>query len=600
MSLLSGFLSLGADTNKVKDLDTDEGVISDLLPELTLNMEDGELIALKKQYIKTWEPVANELSKLQKDNENYWMGQQFADGSKEGHALVDNVIFEAFETFLPIATRPKADPVVDPIPKNSDNQVALAVRERLTNLVDDLSYNLKLKQVTRYWGLHFLGAMKVGFSMKNDDITCYPVRAQKLILDPEATISECEYTGEYIGEYRTDSASNLISRFPSKKAFIEAKVNKNLGTKIQYIEWWHDDYIFFTLDDEVLSKSKNPHFNYDSKETQVTTDEMGNEIPSEVDIPGNNHFKAPKKPYYFLSIFNLGKRPFDDTNLIKQNLPLQDLINKRLRQIDINADNANGGMIVSGDYWTKEQAALIPKALRGGSAIWQPSGSVNDGVKRDTGAPLPNFVYESLIDYRSELRNIFGTRGSSPQGTINEQTVRGKIEIKGQDSDRIGGGISVYLEQLSDKIFNYFVQLMYVYDENPPQGKVKVGVKEGSMIPKDPVTQRNEAIDLWGQKALDPITFFEKLEFPNPQESAKQLFLWLSDPIQLFPDLAQAQQEQMMAQQQAMAEDQQMQQMTAEQQQMQQSEQSQQQSSQEHERELEKIQVNNLTKSYGK
>ena len=119
---------------------------------------------------------------------------------------------------------------------------------------------------------------------------------------------------------------------------------------------------------------------------------------------------------------------------------------------------------------------------------------------------------------------------------------------------------------------NWFVQLMYVYyDEvheasvlgaerakehisliNSEFGDIKllVGIKEGSMVPHDPINKRNEAMELWGAQGIDPITFFDRLEFPNPRESAKQLFLWMSDPVQLFPDLMQAQQQAMMMAQQ--------------------------------------------------
>ena len=181
------------------------------------------------------------------------------------------------------------------------------------------------------------------------------------------------------------------------------------------------------------------------------------------------------------------------------------------------------------------------------------------------GSAIPSFVYESLLDYRNELRNIFGTRGSTPQGTIGEQTVRGKMIVKGQDDSRIGGGVSTYLEQFADRIFNWMVQMMVVYYDEPHTAMVvgverakefveiskadfvadlTIGVKEGSMIPRDPLTQRNEAIDLWAAGALDPITFFDRLEFPNPREAAKNLFLWKSDPIMLFPDLAEQMQQQ--------------------------------------------------------
>ena len=56
---------------------------------------------------------------------------------------------------------------------------------------------------------------------------------------------------------------------------------------------------------------------------------------------------------------------------------------------------------------------------------------------------------------------------------------------------------------------------------------------------------------MWSKNALDPITLFNKLDFPNPRESAKSLYLWQNDPIALFPDL-QAEQQQKQAAEQAM------------------------------------------------
>lgn len=576
MSILDGFKTLSRDINKVKGDTPTEGVISEFLPELELSMEDEELVKLKNTWIKVWEPYQKEIEKKQQDNEDYWLGKHFATGDDK-RPLVDNLIFESLETFLPIATRPKADPLVESDNSEQGNAIAQKVRQMLVYIADILSYNLKIKQVARYWALYLLGAMKVGWSMKENDITCVSIRPQKLILDPTATIEECEYKGYYIGEYVEDIASDLIIRFPSKSKIIKEKVKDKMGTSVSYIMWTTDDYIFWTLDNEVLAKAKNPHWNYDTEE-QAPMDEFGN-IPSDpttgmpliVKKEGRNHFKNRKKPYIFLSIFNLGKHPHDDTNLVQQNLPLQDLINKRLTQIDKNADNANGGLVVSGDAFTEKQAQEAGKALRKGGAVWVPTGDVNSAVKRDSGTALPQFVYESLLDYRNELRNIFGTRGSTPQGTVNEQTVRGKVIIKGQDADRIGGGISTYLEQFSDKVFNWFVQLMYVYYDEPHMatvlgkeraqeyislvntelnGKLLVGVKEGSMVPHDPVSNRNEAMDLWDKEGIDPITFFDRLEFPNPREAAKNLYLWKSNPIALFPDLLAQQQQQMAVQQQ--------------------------------------------------
>lgn len=229
--------------------------------------------------------------------------------------------------------------------------------------------------------------------------------------------------------------------------------------------------------------------------------------------------------------------------------------------MDKNADNANGGLALSGDAFTEVQAAKAAKAKRNGGVIWVPTGPVQNSVANLAGEQLPVFVYQSLVDYRGEMRNIFGIRGSSPQGLSGERTVRGKMFMQQQDQARIGGGITTVLEEFSDCVLNWFVQLMYVYYDEPHYAmllgqsntkeyiqlsaqdlttKLLVSVKQGSMIPRDPESQRQEALQLWAERAIDPITFFSRLDFPNPKESAKNLFLWLSDPIQLFPELAQA------------------------------------------------------------
>lgn len=558
--IADGYFSLQQDVNKVKPEVSElaEGAIAPLLPELELSISDEELITLKKQWETTWSPVQAELQKKQEQNERYWVGRHFSqvEERSQDKPTADNLIFESLETFLPMATRQNPEPLVSTDDTPEGQNLADKIKRMLAYLADTLSLKLQMKQLARYWALYFVGVAKVGWSTIKNDVDLVILRPQKLILDPTATIINSEYTGNYIGEHRKDTAENLVLRFPKKKSEIEDEVKGKMSSEIGYIEWWTDDYVFWTMQNEVLGKNKNPHWNY--SKTKMRVDEFG--VETEEEVEGNNHFPVSKKPYIFLSVFNLGKRPFDDTGLIAQNLRLQDMVNKRLAQIDKNADNTNGGLIVSGDYYTKEQAGAATEALRKGAAIWQPSGDVNRGSRRDVGPPLPQFVYQSLIDYRTELRNIFGTSGSTPGGTKQEQTVRGKIIVRGQDMDRIGGGISEYLEQFADSVFNWFVQLMYVYYDEPHAAavlgkekaqeyitiqssdlnrKIVVSVKEGSMIPKDSLTKRNEAIDLWSAGALDPITLFDRLEFPNPRETAEKLFLWKSAPQMLFPNIMQ-------------------------------------------------------------
>ncbi len=62
------------------------------------------------------------------------------------------------------------------------------------------------------------------------------------------------------------------------------------------------------------------------------------------------------------------------------------------------------------------------------------------------------------------------------------------------------------------------------------------------MIPKDPLSKRNEAIDLWSANAIDPVSLYKALEFPDPYNQAKQLLTWqliqkgAVPPTLLFPD----------------------------------------------------------------
>ena len=144
------------------------------------------------------------------------------------------------------------------------------------------------------------------------------------------------------------------------------------------------------------------------------------------------------------------------------------------------------------------------------------------------------------MDTRNRLKDIFGTRGSNPAGIASEDTVRGKIINRSLDTDRIGGGVSEYLEQFADDIYNWFVQLLYVYDNayqflpetTPP--KVIISVKEGSLLPKDSTTIANQAIELGNAGKMALIDMYERLEYPNPKELGANVWLEQNAPHLLY------------------------------------------------------------------
>lgn len=559
--ILNAFFSLGKNINKAGgrvNNETEQGVVSEKLPELKLDMPNEDLVKLTTNWQKLWDQseVKSKWLQQSEDNEKYWLGNHFNRpeiNAIKNRPIQDNAIFESLETYLPKITRRNPEPMAKLGEGQEENDVNLTytkeLQKKLGELADELKLRLKLKKAARHWAVYLLGVAKPGWDMNRDTPTVKIVRAKKLILDPDATVDEDGYTGERIGEYRKMQASILKKMLKSidgeegwEKVIDDMVTSQQGGTEIQFIEWWTAEYMCWTLGKNVLLKRKNPHWNYDKQEQgQSTVDAYGTETPGQmIDIPGFNHFAVPQIPYILLSVFNLGKQPIDDTSLIGQNLSNQDRINKRGKQIDKAADGMNGGVVVSlaRSGLTKDQAKGVTKSLERGGVVAIPDGAPNDAITRMVSPGLPNDVYNDLVDTRRRLTDIFGTSGLSPSGVSKERTVRGKYQIENMDTDRIGGGVSEYLEQFADDIYNWFVQLLYVYDDKysviPNKPKVSISVKEGSLLPKDSTTLANQAMELAVQGKMSVLDLYKSLDYSNAEELAANVWLEINAPEILY------------------------------------------------------------------
>lgn len=567
--VLDAFYSLGSKINKLRGSDnteTEQGIVSPKFPELTLEMDNDEIIKTTNKWNSNWteSDVYAKWSKESGENENYWLGKHFTRPEiDKTRSMVDNAIFEALETYLPQVTRRNPEASVNLVSEveqadKEKQKFAQDLTKKLGVIADEVRLRLKLKKSARHWAIYLLGMVKVGWDLDRDMPSVKVIRVKKLILDPQATVDEDGYTGEYIGEHRKLEASKLISILEGSDAeegaveYIKNLVKNELGTEVGFIEWWTDEYTCWTLDKEVLLKKKNMHWNYDTEVVgEAVTDPATGEamidpttgqpaVGEPTQQKGYNHFTVPKKPYIALSVFNLGKQPVDDTSLIGQNLANQDIVNKRNKQIDKNADSMNGAIAVSLERagLTKEQAQGMTKAVQKGGVIAIPSGSVQDAVLRLAAPALPPDIYNQLADVRNRIKDIFGTRGSSAAGLSSDTTVRGKIMNRTLDSDRIGGGFSEYLEQQADDIYNWMVQLLYVYDDvyanGQPKPRVNVSVKEGSLLPKDSTTIANQAIELSSAGKMSLIDLYKRLDYPNPEELAANVWLEVNAPDVLY------------------------------------------------------------------
>ena len=609
--LLDAFYSLGANVNKRRGdegRENAEGVIGIRLPELELDKSDEDLVKLADTWERTWNEsdVKQKWEQAGEENEKYWKGEHFNRPSADkSRAMVDNVIFEGLETYLPQVTRRNPEPMVVLAACEETDQAkqdfAHAIQLELGEIADEVKLRLKLKGAARHQSIRLLGAIKLGWDLDNDRPAVKVVRPQRLILDPEAATDEDGYTGDRLGEHKRLPAWKivaLIEKDEKQKDNVEYIMNElakgDMATMIGFVEWWTVDSMFWKCGSRVLLKRKNPHWNYDEELTSAVTGEseqgVGIEQPMETpqeapELPqgtpvapilpqadatapqeprkGVNHFKSRRMPYVLLSIFNLGKQPVDATSLMGQNLANQDLINKRNKQIDRNADNANSGMVVSLERsgLTKDQATRVADAIRKGGVVTIPAGNPQEAVYKPPQGEIPLYVYNQLVDTRQRIRDIWGTRGSSPAGIESETTVRGKIISRGLDTDRIGGGISEYLEQMADDIYNWVVQLLYVYDDRfqeqfasgvvPP--RLKISVKEGSLLPKDSASIANQAIELSTAGKMSLIDLYKRLDYPNPEQLATNVWLEVNAPELLFANDERVQQVMQQRQQVAQA-----------------------------------------------
>lgn len=547
---IRGALNIFSDLNKADSVTENSNPVPADLYESS--MDEIEVVQLVAEWKKTYNPYYAPIEASQKLAFDYWIGKHRND---EGNAvsgrpeMVDNQIFEAVETFLPIATRANPDPLVTADPSDLGQKLAHDIKAALVDLADTIKLRRKLARMTRHWALYRLGVTKTIWDPATKSIKQENINPKRMIFDKDGYIDEGGiFCGEYEGEKKRSSAEKLAEMFPKKKAVIIQKAMGKKGTMLDYYEWWYRGTdLFYTLDDNtLLGKFKNPNWNYDGtvKEIDPATEQ---EVESE--IQGTNHLKERTSPYRYLAVFSTGSQPHDETSLILQNIPLQDSVNKTNRQIEKNVDSMNNGMVVSGKAFTEDQASQAASALRRGVAIRVPNGDVREAVQRFPAAGLPADVFNNLNDKRNEIKNIFGTSGSTPSGVKSTETVRGKVLINELDSSRIGGGITEQIEQVADSVYNLWVQFMFVYyDEehfittagavsglelvqlknaNFPELKtLSITVKEGSLVPKDPLTQRNEAIDLWSANAIDPLTLFKKLDVPDPVQATNQLILW--------------------------------------------------------------------------
>lgn len=546
-----------------------EGV-NDVAPSLRLEIEDAQLIKDINKMLSESESLQEKMKKIGEENEGYWKGKQLEEQKlRRGTAkIVNNRLFMSAETIIPIMTSRTPEPTI----RLKNPELREEVKQMLMNLwevptdddgAEDMQSNFEM--ISRHWLIYRLGVLKYWYDSEIDDIRTRFIKPNRLRFDKKGrTVDECRFIAEYCDE----TLEGLIAKWPDKKEEILTALGKTEvdNSSLTYIEFITNEYFAYKFLNIILEKKKNPNFDYGDM--------------NEAGKPIFNIFKKPRKPYLVLKVFNLGDSIYDDTSLFEQARSLQDSVNKIKRNI---ADNAadNGVLIGSGEYMDKK----VLEAYTGApdEKLFVKSGSATEALNRLPPKQMAPYIFSDLQDTKGEIDNLFGThdttRGeNSSKKTATESSLlrqgdMGRIDILSRALDRIAQDWYTAMLHMNLVFKTKPVEInsndeegtSIVFDRNkflnPETGelyKIIIKVKPGSSMSIDKDARRAEAMQLMQGGMIDPITFFERMDYSNPQEMAKKLFMW-QDPqlrMRLFPDLQaemQAQQQQQMEQETAVA-----------------------------------------------
>lgn len=510
------------------------------------------------------------LSERQDINFKYWVGDQVnkSDLRDDLEKGADNVIFRNTETLIPIVTSRVPELTVTPAVKNEETRDYASSVKRIDETEWEVYQNMQMLvgRGVRNHQLNFIAVFQLGYDPVEDKFWTEEIYAKDLVID--------RY-GRFVARYiKDETVKDLMQKFPEKKEEIikelglptsDTGLKNHLDSPIEYIEAWTDEVVGWKLNNLVLGVEKNPHFDYDGEEFKGK-DEVdpttGAVIPTTQKVY-YNYFKVPKMPFIFLTYFNRGIQVIDDTSLIEQGIGPQDWINKRKRQIGANADSMNGHWISSGDYISQEEFDKINGGID--EKIWLESGMPSQGIMHVTGQPLPDYIYNDLIDSRNVLDNLMGTHSTTRGEASGSKTATQDIMAKDQDYGRVDGYIRNGIEVLAQKWYEYMYHMYLVYRveeteiaipedddfesdnvifsrERVPLFKKKNGeislvplifkVKQGSTLPKDEVSEMVKADKI--KDIVSPIDYFKKLGESNPRELAKNALMWKEDPFSYF------------------------------------------------------------------
>lgn len=554
-------ISKPLDDTRVDNIQQQSGQI-DNVPVLSIDLPDSDIIRNLDARIDDsttyWDqPEGFNLNQSRNENVRLHLGRQIDVTHLYRFQVpyVENEIFVATETIVSYLTAQQPQPEVCPAQNTGrSKKIAIDLEKVLMAHSQRFEINRKLEAVIRSLLLKRIGIIKFRFDSnhgKGGEIIPEIIDPQHVIVDKNASMGD---NPAFICHVLKLSVEEVCSRFPKKKDEVFKELGivrgtpKQMSQELAVREVWLTHYdkkgkpqeaVVWYFDKLVLDKCKNPNWLYSG---------------------GNNFLEAPMKPFIPLNYINDGAHWIDLTTPVEQAANMQNVLNKRGRQIMENADKANGTLVISTDSGlTKDDAQNLTGDPNQKLIIKTANMPARDLVYQIPPHDLPSYVLQDKYDQRNTIHSIMGTpsefSGSSndqQDGDTLGQAMMAKNQAAGRQ-DLIGRAVDSFM----DRYFQFLVQMMVVwYDSdhyfvyNGGDGEfdyvtmkrdliedgMAVSVKSGTTLPFDKSRQEAIALQLAKMGMISPLDLYRDLHMDNVQKRYDNWFKWKTDPQALARD----------------------------------------------------------------
>jgi len=259
-----------------------------------------------------------------------------------------------------------------------------------------------------------------------------------------------------------------------------------------------------------------------------------------------NYFDSPRKPYIFATVFNNENSPVGRTDMIQLASSLQRGVDKRKMDIDENCEMSNGILKVDAGVMPKSDAQRIRFQTKG--IVW--GKGVKDGVTRETGAALPQMVFDDMIDSRTEIDSIMAATSAFRGERQGQETKAGRLALIQQSYLRLNELVQV-VDYTYGEMYGWAMQLsksryteyrsakwqgeegdqeeMEIIQDDFEDGQ-EVIVIPGKTLPVDDEFKFEQAQNDVKDGVISPVDYLKIAQYDDPKDMAKNAVAYQMNP----------------------------------------------------------------------